>query len=488
MRKAILIIFFIAFFALFFGFGAAQAAAPSTHYNCLTYFTGVGCPHCARTDPVVFEKLLPKNNNLVIIEYEIYQSQSNAPLLDNYCQGYSLPYCLPGKLPCCGIPLVIFSQGNIITGDTPILKNLETKLDEIHYNNCSLSNGASVSLENLDITHLPGYPKIWRHDRILIKQGNQGNNQILRKLLLTNNIPRTLQGIQHQSIQPKSVALSGRFVKFDHAAKIDGWLFEWNGKGVSALATKPQANNQPAILPTKTSKAVANPLTLSKIVALAFVDSINPCALAVLLLMLITIVAYNPKDKKNLLFSGLSFVLAVFVIYFLYGIFIIKCCQLIQRLTIVKPYLYKSLGGLAVLLGLLNIRDFIRYKPGRAGTEMPLFLRPKVKKIISGIVSPKGAFLIGSFVTIFLLPCTVGPYVIAGGILSFFKLLQTLPWLGLYNFIFVLPMLLIVFLIYFGVERIEEVSQWKDRNIKRIHLAAGVIMVLLGIVIMLGLM
>ena len=492
MKKKISIIFFIALFValpMFLNFKIAKAAGLDTNYNCLVYFTGVGCPHCAKTDPVIFEKLLPEEKNLVVLEYEIYQSQNNAPLLDSYCQNYKLPYCLPQKLPCCGIPLAIFSQGNILTGDKPILTNIRQKIKNTSYNNCSLANGTSISLEDLNLTSLAGYPKVWYQNRILIKQGNRGNNQILKKLLLTDNIARTLKSISYQTVKPKPVALSGRFVKFNNAIKVDDWLLEWNKEGINLPAQKPsRVNNQSADLSTTNSKVKANPLTFSKIALLAFVDSINPCALAVLLLMLITIAAYNNKDKKNLLLSGLSFVLAVFLIYLVYGVFIIKFLQVVQKLTIIRLYLYKSLGGLAVLLGLLNIRDFIKYRPGAVGTEMPLFLRPKVKRIISGIVSPKGAFLIGSFVTIFLLPCTVGPYVIAGGILSFFKFLQTLPWLVFYNFIFVLPMLLIVFLVYFGVEKIEEVSRWKDRNIRRIHLAAGIIMVFLGIVIMFGLM
>ena len=45
-------------------------------------------------------------------------------------------------------------------------------------------------------------------------------------------------------------------------------------------------------------------LTIAKIISLAIVDSINPCALAVLTLMLIAILTYNPKDKRNVLLIG----------------------------------------------------------------------------------------------------------------------------------------------------------------------------------------
>jgi len=144
------------------------------------------------------------------------------------------------------------------------------------------------------------------------------------------------------------------------------------------------------------------------------------------------------------------------------------------------------LGAGAIVLGILNIKDFFRYKPGGLGTEMPMGLRPKVKKIISGITSPRGAFLVGAFVTVFLLPCTIGPYIIAGGILSALELIKTIPWLLIYNIIFVSPMVAITVIVYVGIANIENVSEWKDKNIRYLHLIAGAIILCLGIAMVFG--
>lgn len=227
-------------------------------------------------------------------------------------------------------------------------------------------------------------------------------------------------------------------------------------------------------------------LTTAKIVSLAAVDAVNPCALAVLSLILIALITYNPKNKRNVLLGGLAFTLSVFVIYFLYGLVIIKFFQVIQVLTSIRLFLYKLLGVVAVILGILNVKDFFFYKPGGFGTEMPMSLRPKVKKIVSGITSPKGAFVVGAFVTIFLLPCTIGPYIIAGGILSTLELVKTIPWLLIYNIIFILPMLVITGIVYAGITGIENVSKWKDKNIRYLHLIAGAIILCLGIIMIFG--
>ena len=91
------------------------------------------------------------------------------------------------------------------------------------------------------------------------------------------------------------------------------------------------------------------------------------------------------------------------------------------------------------------------------------------------------------FVTIFLLPCTVGPYIIASGALSGLALVKTIPFLLLYNLIFILPMLIITLSIYLGIASAEKISNWKERNIKYIHLVTGILLVVLGILIFTGL-
>jgi len=227
-------------------------------------------------------------------------------------------------------------------------------------------------------------------------------------------------------------------------------------------------------------------LSLTKVLILAGADAVNPCALAVLVLVLVALLTAQ-KKKSAVIKGGLMFTLAVLIFYFLYGLIIIgvfKGATLVS--SNIASYLYKGLAILAMLLGALNIKDFFFYKPGGVMTEMPMFLRPKLKKVIKGITSPTGAFFIGIFVTLFLLPCTIGPYIVVSGILSSLELLKTVPWLALYNIIFVLPMLAITFLIYIGYSSIEKVGGWKEHNIKWLHLIAGSVLFIIGILMLLG--
>ena len=142
-------------------------------------------------------------------------------------------------------------------------------------------------------------------------------------------------------------------------------------------------------------------LSLTSILLLAAADAVNPCALAVLALVLVSVLTATQK-KSIVLKSGLAFVLSVFIFYFLYGLIIVGFFKgAAIAIAPIRLYLFKVLGVFAVVLGMFNLRDFINYKAGGFMTEMPLFMRPKVKQIITQITSPKGAFFVGIFVTLF---------------------------------------------------------------------------------------
>lgn len=228
-------------------------------------------------------------------------------------------------------------------------------------------------------------------------------------------------------------------------------------------------------------------ITLWKITLLALADSVNPCAIAVLTMILTAILIQNPEKKKRILYGGIAFVFAVYIGYLVYGVVIIQLfkgfAELLRENSI---YIYSGLGIIAMVLGALNIKDFFMYKKGGIATEMPIWMRPKVKRITEKITSPLGALIIGFLVTIFLLPCTIGPYIVASGLLADLGTLGALPWLMYYNLIFVIPMLTITLIIYFGLTRVQDVAGWKERNIKKLHLIAGILLFLVGLALFMG--
>ncbi len=219
-------------------------------------------------------------------------------------------------------------------------------------------------------------------------------------------------------------------------------------------------------------------ISIGMLILAALADAINPCAFAVLLLLLSTLIAKsNNKKTKKILLYGLAFSSAIFISYFSMGL------GLFHALTnIVAVQTFKIIISIfAIIIGLLNLKDYFAY--GKIVLmEVPLFMRPKLKQIIKSVTSIPGAFITGFAVSLFLLPCTSGPYLYVLGLLATGKnIAYATSMIFLYNLIFVSPMLIITWLVYKGLS-VENAESTRKKYIKHLHLIAGTILVLLGII------
>ena len=435
------------------------------------YFGGIGCPHCAKVSPVLNKKV--KEGGFVLIEYEIYRQLANSQALNEYAESYDLGL---------GIPQILFNKDSHESGDSPILNNLDQMIADAQENTIYLPNGKSVSFEDLNLNDLKRYPTIYSKDRVAVRKNlrniSDEQNEMIKRFMSAGTIEEAINGLEGKNVKVRKVEYSGGSLNYENAVEIGGWLLQWNGESVSGVNDSENSDEQ--------NNQSGNSVSIGRTIALGLADSVNPCAISVLALMLIAIVTYNPGDRKKVLFAGLAFISAVIIMYLLYGYLIITAFQFIQSIASIKLYIYKALGAGAIILGLLELKDYFKYKPGGIATEMPLFFRPKVNKIISKITSPLGAFGMGLFVTLFLLPCTIGPYIILGGLLADQGFVNAIPSLLLYNFVFVLPMIAVTIIVFVGSKKAEDVKDWKEKNVRKMHLIAGILMLIIGILMVAG--
>jgi len=149
---------------------------------------------------------------------------------------------------------------------------------------------------------------------------------------------------------------------------------------------------------------------------------------------------------------------------------------------------YTVIAILAVIIGLFNLKDFFWYGKWFV-MEVPMSWRPKLKAMIKGVTSVPGAFLIGFAVSLFLLPCTSGPYIVILGLLAHTATKSyAIALLAFYNLIFVSPMVLITCAVYFGLTTTEKAEEWRTKRIKTLHLIAGLIILGLGVMMIGALM
>ncbi len=217
----------------------------------------------------------------------------------------------------------------------------------------------------------------------------------------------------------------------------------------------------------------AGTMALSVLIGAAVVDSVNPCTIAVMVLLLGAII--SARGKREALVSGMVFSLVIFIMYMLYGLGIMRA---ITSFGLTSAF-YAVVTAGALLLAIMELNAYFDYKPGFLAVEMPMFLRPYAKRAAAGATSPLGVAAAAMLCSLFLLPCSSGPYLVVLGMLARAATLQTVGYLVLYNFFFVLPMVIITVAIYLGKTTVEEVNLAKEKYIRQIHLVSGLILLAL---------
>ncbi|MFK7780171.1 MAG: hypothetical protein QM490_03400 [Candidatus Gracilibacteria bacterium] len=217
------------------------------------------------------------------------------------------------------------------------------------------------------------------------------------------------------------------------------------------------------------------------LVPAAIGDSINPCAFAVMFILLSAILKKQGK-RKQVILAGALFILAIFISYMAMGLGLYQALATSTNTF----YLKLTVGIIGMLIGLANLKDYFWYGKGFK-MEVPDAWRPKMRKIIKAVVSPWGAFGVGFIISLFLLPCTSGPYITVLGYLAS-ESVKINTWgyiyILIYNIIFIIPMIVITIMIAFGYKDISELKEYKELNVEILHLITGVIMLGLGIYIL----
>ncbi|MBC8500396.1 MAG: GAP family protein [Nanoarchaeota archaeon] len=218
--------------------------------------------------------------------------------------------------------------------------------------------------------------------------------------------------------------------------------------------------------------------TIPVVITTAAIDSINPCAIGVLVLLVATLLGLS-KNRHKMLVVGLIYITAVFLTYLAAGFGLLV---FIQKLNI-STQLSWIVGSLVIILGFIEIKDFWWYGKG-ISLQIPARRAKQIMKLIDNVSIP-GAIVLGMFVAAVELPCTGGPYLAITTLLAKIGLSWNVFWLLVfYNFIFVLPLLIILGIVYFGAHP-DRIKEWKDREKRWMRLFMGIVMVILGVLLIL---
>lgn len=192
--------------------GSPSISTTNKDRTTLVYFTGIGCPHCAVTDKILFQNALAKDN-LLIIEYELYKTQGNAGLLTKYSKSYK------NKI---GIPQAVFgTSSDKILGGKERIKNHLNEVISSNKGNPVIFPGKINTFEDMNLADLIGMPKIWYKNRAAVRTYKDSqNSESVKTFILKGELPPSVE--DSGSIEIKH---SGFAMTFAKSYKTDGWLF-----------------------------------------------------------------------------------------------------------------------------------------------------------------------------------------------------------------------------------------------------------------------
>jgi cytochrome c biogenesis protein CcdA len=240
------------------------------------------------------------------------------------------------------------------------------------------------------------------------------------------------------------------------------------------------------------------------IISAGLIDGINPCAFTVLVFF-ISFLATQGYRKREILVIGLCFILAVFLTYVLLGIGLFSFLYKLAGFWAIRKAFNLCVGIFSVILGILAVYDFFKYRLNTKADGFVLQLPQAVKNRIHQVIGLKyrktkddqeadaslsrhlvklvaSALTTGFIVSILEAVCTGQTYLPT---IAF--ILKTTPlkfaalgYLLLYNLMFILPLFLIFFFALFGVTS-SQFGRFLRNNLLAIKLLMATLFFGLGI-------
>ncbi len=221
-------------------------------------------------------------------------------------------------------------------------------------------------------------------------------------------------------------------------------------------------------------------LTIPIVIAAGIVDGFNPCAFAVLLLFVsftLALLQMQTNYRYGLVKVGLIYISGIFITYVLIGAGFLSAVSFFSTTHLVG----KAAAYISMIIGVIFMKDY--FVPGGFSLAVPSSLHTAINRWIKHTSTP-GVFGAGVLVGLCTVPCSGGIYLAILGLLAIqSSQLQGMAYLLLYNFMFVMPLLILLFA---SSNRavVEKMVAWQSSNKAKVKLLMGSFMVAIGFVIL----
>jgi cytochrome c-type biogenesis protein len=227
-------------------------------------------------------------------------------------------------------------------------------------------------------------------------------------------------------------------------------------------------------------------LTLPAVIGAALIDSLNPCAFALLLVFVATMLAMLQRQpdvagaaraRRWLLARGGIYVFGIFLTYLVLGFGLLGALQFAKILS--STHLVSRTAALVALgLGLLAFQEALLPELGsRLSAHVDMM---RMRGLVTRLTVP-GLFGAGVLVGLCTVPCSGSVYLAVLALLSTqATVLAGVGYLVLYNVVFVAP-LVIVLALASSPPVYRRLARWQLRQRLALKLGTGIVTIAVGL-------
>jgi cytochrome c biogenesis protein CcdA len=224
------------------------------------------------------------------------------------------------------------------------------------------------------------------------------------------------------------------------------------------------------------------------VVLAGLVDGLNPCAFATLIFF-ISYLTISGRKGSEVIVVGMAFTLGVFIAYLVIGLGFYKVIDLLGNLlNVIARWAYGFTSLLCLTLGVLSFLDVAKARQGKL-EDMTLNLPKGIRKRINSVIRRGrttnrymiGAFITGLIISLLELACTGQVYLPTIIFVSSVPglRLRAIFYLVVYNLLFILPLVVVFILAYYGTSS-EDLTRFLKKHTAAVKIGLGCLFLALG--------
>ncbi len=268
-------------------------------------------------------------------------------------------------------------------------------------------------------------------------------------------------------------------------------------KQIAAFLKNPQQYLLQTITPfkqvhdTKTIREQAfSALTYAIVASAGLIDGVNPCAFTTII-FLISYLSLVGAKRRQMVYTGGVFTLAVFLTYFAIGLVFFNFAKLILREQTIAKLVNIILLIVVVALCGFSLLDFFRCLRGKVTEitlQLPQFLKERIREKIRNFARNKlaigsASFVLGVVIAGMELTCTGQVYIPIVTMISEPRYrIAAISYLLVYNIAFILPLLVVFLLAILGVTS-EHLAKFFRKHMAMVKLALALLFAAMAIMI-----